>query len=44
MLCEKGLNATITLAAPPGAYRLRAVVQEGVEGKVSAVTQSVDIR
>ena len=33
-----GMNFQMTLAAPAGAYQLRAVVQETVEGKMAAIT------
>jgi hypothetical protein len=39
-----GMNFTLTLQAPPGSYRLRVAMSEGVEGKVTARTLPVDIR
>ena len=38
-----GLNASLTLEAPPGAYRLREVIQEGVDGRITTTTQAVQI-
>ena len=39
-----GMNFILTLPAPPGSYRLRAVMEEGVDGKASARTLPVEIR
>jgi hypothetical protein len=39
-----GLDTKLTLVAPPGKYRLRSVVQEGTEGRLSAASQEVEIR
>jgi VWFA-related protein len=36
-----GINARVTLEASPGEYRLRWVVQETLEGKLTAGTQAV---
>jgi len=36
-----GVNAALTLSAPPGAYRVRIVVQEA-EGKLAALSQTVE--
>ena len=43
-LVKTGLNAELSLEAAPGVYGLREVVQEGVGGKLSAATNSVDLR
>ena len=43
-LSQTGISAKISLEAPPGSYRLRSVVQEGVEGKITASSQAVEIR
>ncbi len=37
---REGMNFQMSLAAPAGAYQLRAVMQETVEGKIAAITQS----
>jgi hypothetical protein len=37
-----GINATLSLSAPPGPYRVRIVVQEA-EGKMAALSQTVEI-
>jgi VWFA-related protein len=37
-----GVNAALTLSAPPGPYRVRIVVQEA-EGKMAALSQTVEI-
>ncbi len=42
-LLESGVNAKLSLEAPPGSYRLREVVQEAVQGKIAASNQTVDI-
>lgn len=39
-----GINLVRSLEAPTGSYRLRAVVQDGVEGKTSNLAQSVEVR
>jgi VWFA-related protein len=41
---ETGVNATLSLDAPPGDYRLRAVSEETVGGRIWATTQSVHVR
>jgi hypothetical protein len=38
------MNAKISLKAAAGSYRLREVVQEGLEGHMAAITQPVEIR
>jgi VWFA-related protein len=38
-----GLNANLSLDAPPGAYRLREVIQEGVDGRIATTLQTVQI-
>jgi len=42
-LIETGLNAKVFLKAAPGSYHLREVVQEGLEGRMAASTQPVEI-
>lgn len=42
-LSASGINAKLSLEAPPGAYRLRSIVEEGLEGKMAASTQPVEI-
>jgi hypothetical protein len=41
-LSASGVNATLTLGAPPGPYRVRVVVQEAT-GKMAALNQVVEI-
>lgn len=41
---KDGINAGMTLAAPPGAYRLRVVVEEGLRSEMSATTQNVQVQ
>jgi VWFA-related protein len=41
-LTASGINATLTLNAPPGPYRVRVVVQEG-GGRMAALNQTVEI-
>jgi VWFA-related protein len=43
-MTETGLEMSVTLQAPPGAYRLRGVAQDGIDGKVVASTLPVQIR
>lgn len=43
-LRNTGLTAIATLVAPPGAYRLRAVVREGVNGHLAAIGSPVEFR
>jgi VWFA-related protein len=40
---QTGVNASLTLSAPAGAYHVRAVVQDGVENKIAASTYSVQV-
>ena len=39
-----GINAGLNLDAPPGKYRLRAVVQESVEGKIASSTLNIEVK
>ncbi len=41
---REGMNFQMALAAPAGAYQLRTVVQETVEGKMAAARQTTEIR
>ena len=43
-LADSGLNVALPLHAPPGSYTLRAVVQEGLDAKMTAVSQAVELR
>jgi VWFA-related protein len=43
-MAEEGLNASFRLQALPGAYRLRGVAQDGVDGKILASSLPVEIR
>jgi VWFA-related protein len=43
-MTETGLEMSVTLQAPPGAYRLRGVAQDGIDGKVVASSLPVQIR
>jgi hypothetical protein len=42
-LALTGLNAKLTLEAPPGTYRLREVVQEGLDGGMASALLAVTI-
>ena len=42
-LIETGMNAKVFLKAAAGSYHLREVVQEGLEGRMAAITQPVEI-
>ena len=42
-LSNSGINAGLSLEAPPGSYSLRSVIQESVEGKITAETHKVQI-
>jgi VWFA-related protein len=42
-LTQTGVNARLSLEAPPGVYRLREVVQDAVEGKLAASNQDIRI-
>ena len=42
-LSNSGINAGLSLEAPPGSYSLRSVIQESVEGKITAETRKVQI-
>jgi VWFA-related protein len=39
-----GLKGVVTLSAAPGAYRVRAIVREGMAGKLSAWTVPVELK
>jgi hypothetical protein len=41
-LTGSGVNAGLKLAAPPGAYKVRVVVQDA-EGKMASQDQNVDV-
>lgn len=41
---KSGINGGMSLEAPPGAYRLRIVVEEALRGEISAATQTVQIK
>jgi VWFA-related protein len=43
-LLEQGINAMVQLEAPPGIYRLRGVVEEAGDGRLSSFTERVEIR
>ena len=42
-LADSGITGSLSLEAPPGAYSLRAVIQEGVQGKITAETRKIRI-
>ncbi|MGH9730393.1 MAG: VWA domain-containing protein, partial [Candidatus Acidiferrales bacterium] len=41
---KSGINGDMSLEAPPGAYRLRVVVEEAMHGEMSATSQQVQIQ
>jgi hypothetical protein len=41
---KTGFTAALTVQAPPGAYSVRAVAQDGVEGKLAAASSSIQIK
>ena len=43
-LSASGINAGINLDVPPGKYRLRAVVQEAVDGKMASSNVNVEVK
>ena len=43
-MTETGLEMSVTLQAPPGTYRLRAVAQDAIDGKIVASTLPAEIR
>jgi VWFA-related protein len=43
-LAGTGFTVTVPIEAPPGAYTLRGLVQEGLDGKMSASSQVVELR
>lgn len=43
-MAGNGVNVNLPLQAPPGTYTLRGVVQEGIEGKISAASLPVELR
>jgi VWFA-related protein len=43
-LSASGINAGLNLDAPPGKYRLRAVVQEEVDGKMASSTVNIEVK
>jgi VWFA-related protein len=43
-LSASGINAGLDLDAPPGKYRLRAVVQEAVDGKMASSNVNVEVK
>jgi VWFA-related protein len=43
-LASTGLNAVMTLPVSPGTYKLRQVVEEGVDGKMACSTHSIAIQ
>jgi VWFA-related protein len=43
-MAANGLNVTLPMKAPPGPYTLRSVVQDGLEGKMAAMSLHVEIR
>jgi len=43
-LAPDGLNVLLPFHAPPGSYTLRGIVQEGLEGKISAASVPVEFK
>ncbi len=41
---KSGINGAMSLEAPPGAYRLRVVVEEALHGEISATSQRTQIQ
>src|SRR6185437_14295935 len=41
---KSGISGAMSLAAPPGAYRLRVVVEEAMHGEISATSQQAQIQ
>jgi VWFA-related protein len=43
LLCRNGMNASLMLPVLAGTYRLRGVLQESVDGKVTASTEILEV-
>ncbi|HEY4838107.1 MAG TPA: hypothetical protein VIH72_05850, partial [Candidatus Acidoferrales bacterium] len=43
-ISAQGLDAKLSIQAPAGSYRVREVVQESVNGHISAISRDVTIR
>jgi VWFA-related protein len=43
-LASTGVNAKVSFEVPAGAYKLRQITEEGVEGKIACSTHSVEVR
>jgi len=43
-LSASGINAGLNLDVPPGKYRLRAVVQEAVDGKMASSSLNIEVK
>jgi hypothetical protein len=43
-LSKTGFTTAITVKAPPGSYRVRAVALDALEGKLSAASGAVEIK
>jgi VWFA-related protein len=43
-LAKAGLTVSMTLQAPPGSYAVRAVAQDGLEGKLAAAGGAVEVK
>ena len=41
---KNGITGVMSLAPPPGSYRLRVVVEEAMHGEMSATSQQVQIQ
>lgn len=43
-LSKTGINGGMSLEAPPGAYRLRVVVEEAMRGEMNAATRNIEVQ
>jgi hypothetical protein len=43
-LSASGLNAKVTFEVPAGSYKLRQVVEEGLDGKIACSSHTVEVK
>jgi VWFA-related protein len=44
LLASTGVNAKVTFEVPAGAYKLRQVAEEGIEGKIACSSHAIEVK
>jgi hypothetical protein len=42
-ILSRGFSSTVKFRMPPGRYKIKAIIREGVQGKMGSLTKTIDV-